>query len=65
MMAERDTFNTNASKVIAQGFTDFSANCSSNLSAAQKKVTIAEHTSSVLNEIVKLRPGGKGNGEEK
>ena len=64
MMAERDNFNMNASKVIAQGFNNFS-NCSSNLSAAQKKVTIAEHTSSVLNEIVKLHPGGKGNDEEK
>ena len=64
MIAEDRDFIANTSKTITQGITDFSANCSSNSSAAQKKASIAEHTSSVLNEIVKLRPGGKGNDDE-
>ena len=47
-----------------QGFTDFSANCSSNSSAAQKKAAIADHSTSILNKITKLHPGAKGNDEE-
>ena len=64
MVAEERTFNANASKAIAQRLTDFSANCSSNSSAAQKKAAIADHSTSILNEIIKLRPGAKGNDEE-
>ena len=64
IMAEERIFNANASKAIIQGLTDFSANCSSNSSAAQKKVAIADHSTSILNKITKLRPGAKGNDEE-
>ena len=64
MLTEEQTFNENASKAIFQGLTDYVANCSSNTSAAQKKVTIANHGTSILNEITKLRPGAKCNDEE-
>ena len=59
MLAEERTFNENASKAIFEGLNDF-ANCS-NMNAAQKKVTIASTGTSILNKIVKLRPGAKGN----
>ena len=64
MIAEDRDFITNTSKVINQELTDCVAKCSSNSSTAQKKVSIQEHGSSMLNEITKLRSGGKGKDEK-
>ena len=60
---ERETISSTA-KVINQELTDCVAKCSSNSSTAQKKVSIQEHGSSILNEITKLRSGGKGKDEK-
>ena len=63
MLAEQQAFNENASKTIFEGINDVVATCSSNTSAAQKFVTIAGTSTSILNQITKLRPGAKGDSE--
>ena len=60
LFTKEKAFNEGASKAIFEGLKDYAANCSSNTSAAQKKVTIASTGTSMLNKITKLRPGAKG-----
>ena len=64
MIAEDRDLIASTSKVINQELTECVAKCSSNTSAAQKKVSIAETGSSILNDITKLRAGAKGNDTE-